>query len=130
VGGAALADGSPSAESWIYDLQERSFATGPGLSLPRIDGQIVTWSGPSSAWEGWAALGCGYADLDRDGSPATVEIFNPSTGENGPLVELDRDREGCALSPLPDGSLLVSGGGAQLGDPADAALIIPWPDPG
>jgi hypothetical protein len=57
-------------------------------------------------------------------------MIKPSTGEYAPLIALDRDREGCALSPLSDGSLLVSGGGTDLSDPADAALIIPWPDPG
>jgi hypothetical protein len=73
--------------------------------------------------------GCGWADADRTVGESSVELFAPGAAEAGPLVTLERERPGCAVSVLRDGSLLVTGG-FELGSTAgaDAAIVVPWMD--
>lgn len=124
LGGADVATGEVFADGRLYAPDARRFEIVEGFASPRYDADLVGWLEP-----GWYVAGCGWADAARATGEATIELLEPETGERGPLVPLDRDREGCALATLPDGAVLVVGGGPE-GVPtgADAALVVPWID--
>lgn len=90
----------------------------------RVDGVLRDWIEPD-----WKVWGCGYTDAGRTSPDPTVELFNVETGELGMLAGLDRVRNGCDVSTLPDGALLVSGG-FDLGNVAGvgSAIVVPWWD--
>lgn len=89
---------------------------------PRVDGPLVDWILP-----GWKAWGCGYLNGARTLPESSVELFDIVDGESGPVVGLDRERPGCHLTTLPDGSILVSGGFDADDDAAvSAAILVPW----
>ena len=57
------------------------------------------------------------------GSGATIELYDPATGQFTHLVELSRPRERLALAPLPGDAALVASGG-EAGTPlAEAELV-------
>jgi hypothetical protein len=88
----------------------------------RVDGVLQPWIEP-----GWQVWGCGFSDGSRANPEPTVELFNVETGELGVVAGMDRVRSGCDVRPLPDGSVLVSGG-FSLGDDSavSAGIFVPW----
>ncbi len=89
---------------------------------PRVDGTLVDWM--LGDWKVW---GCGYLNGARTLPESTVELFDIVSGESGPVVGLDRERPGCHVTTLPDGSVLVSGGFDADDEAAvNAAIVVPW----
>lgn len=90
----------------------------------RVDGVLRDWIEPD-----WKVWGCGYADAGRTSPESTIELFNVETGELGVIAGMDRVRNGCDVSTLPDGALLVSGG-FDLGNVTGvgAGIVVPWRD--
>ncbi len=124
LGGADVSTGEVYADGRLYAPDARRFAEIGGFSVPRFDPQVVPWLEP-----GWYVAGCGWADADRATDEPTLELIAPDAGLSSSALPLDRDRPGCALAVLPDGAILVAGGGAD-GPPegAPAALVVPWMD--
>lgn len=124
LGGADVETGEVYADGRLYAPAARRFSTIGGFQSPRYAPDLVPW-----IEDGWYAAGCGWADAERTTGEDTVELLAPFEDVTGALIALDRERQGCALAALPDGALLVVGGGPE-GVPtgADAALIVPWLD--
>ncbi len=122
IGGADVGTGEVVADSRRFIANSLRFAAEPGLTEPRMDGTAAPW-----IQEGWYAIGCGWADNARTAGASSVELFRPTTGDALPPIDLDRDRAGCGMSVLRDGSLLLTGGYASgVGGMGDAALVVPW----
>lgn len=123
-GGIESSSGQPVADARAFEAAELRFSVTMGLERPRFDGAWVPW-----IREDWGVAGCGWADATRTRSESSVELLNPAGAAPGEVIALDRDRPGCALSVLLDGSVLVTGGyAAGAAGVADAALLVPWPD--
>jgi hypothetical protein len=124
-GGADVSTGEVYADGRRFAADAMRFSEVPGFRQPRFDGLAAPWILP-----GWYAVGCGWADAARDSGEPSVELFSPDDTEAGTVVALDRTRPGCAMSVLPDGSILVTGGYEIDGSSsvADAALIVPYLD--
>ncbi|MCB9796938.1 MAG: hypothetical protein H6741_30005 [Alphaproteobacteria bacterium] len=122
IGGGELVDQSRAATSARrFDQGTLSFSPTTDPELPRVNGHWGRW-----IEQGWAALGCG--DSDSFGTPQTgVELIDLVSGARGDVIELDRDRPGCAMTVLPDGALLITGGFSESETGAGAALIVPYP---
>lgn len=121
LGGADAATGTVLAGGVRYLAGRKLFESAPGLAQPQAWAKVVPWIEP-----GWYVAGCGYGDAERTRPALGIELVSPEE-EGGLSVRADRERLGCALSVLPDGSVLLSGGYASGGaDSVDAALVVPW----
>jgi hypothetical protein len=122
-GGIDLGTGIVTSEGQEFRMESAGFVGSTPLAVPR---QGASWSD----WivDGWYAVACGYSDPDQRSPVNKVELLNPATGAKGPTVDLDRSRPGCAVSSLPDGSLLLTGGfdGSGGPDAATAAIMVPY----
>ena len=124
LGGADVTTGEVYADGRLYAPSAGRFAEINGFAAPRFDAQLVPWM-----LDGWYVAGCGWADAARATDEPTLELLAPEVGERSPLYPLDRERPGCALGVLPDGAILVVGGGAQgVPEGAPAAMLVPWLD--
>ncbi len=124
-GGLDAATGRPAPTAREFNPNALRFeAARAQPTRPRVEGPVVEW-----IFGDWRAWGCGFVDGGRAEPESTVELFDIETGELGPVVGLDRERPGCQLAALHDGSLLVTGG-FDAGDDAavSAAIIVPWID--
>ena len=90
------ADAQPDSRSW-------------GVLRPIDDKGTVVW-------------GCGWRDLAREQGVSSVEVFNVETGSVGGRIELVDSRSGCDVAVLPDGAVLVTGGGAG----PSAEIVVPY----
>ena len=79
---------------------------------------------------GWGAVGCGGVDGNVEVNPNTlVEVFSLETQEVLLAVPLDRNRPGCNMDVLDDGSILISGGHAEGDEVTDGgAILVPYLD--
>ncbi len=72
---------------------------------------------------GTVAWGCGWRDVARASEISSLDLFNVESGASIATVEFGEARSGCELTVLPDGAILVSGGGS-----ATAEIVVPyWP---
>lgn len=112
-----------STEGREFRMDSGVFVRGNGLTDPRQSASVDDW-----IVDGWLVVGCGFTDYRGITSSNSVEILDPLTGDRGPQVQLDRDRPGCQVSTLLDGSILVTGGFGPTSTPGDAtmAIIVPW----
>lgn len=118
VGGAE--DGDALTRTWELRVDEASFTPSVELRTARIRPDVTRWLLPNTQ-----AVGCGWSDDGLGGGAGTVEIV-PMDGGTAVLVELDRERPGCAMNVLPDGSLLVSGGfGVNDAGLLGAVVVVP-----
>jgi hypothetical protein len=107
-----------------FDISTMSFRESNVKELlPRMWGQV----GQLSSQDIYA-IGCGGTDEPTWEYPNTaVELFNISTGEVLRSVLLDRERPGCKMDVLSDGSVVVTGGFAPGEDSfTDAVIMMPW----
>lgn len=121
-GGLDVQAGTVTSEGQEFRMDSAGFVTGTPLATPRMDASWTPW-----LEDGWIAVGCGYADVTRRTSVNKIELLAPGLGEKGPTVDLDRSRPGCAVSTLPDGALLITGGfesGSLVDD--TAAIMVPY----
>lgn len=124
LGGADSATGEVYADGRHFSVDNNRFESVVGFVRPRFAPQLAPW-----IEAGWYAAGCGWASADRAEGEPSVELVSPGTDEGSPAFQLDRDREGCGLAVLPDGSVLLVGGGpAGVPDGSSAALLVPWLD--
>ena len=108
----------------VYQPASGKFDDGTFLELPRYLPKAAAW-----IEEGWYAVGCGWRDGGREQPESSVELLNPDTAEAIEAIALDRERDGCAVSVAPDGSILVSGGfDSDTANGASAAVVVPWRD--
>lgn len=124
--------GGSRADNGVLERQARRFnpislrfeAAEAQPERARVDGALRDWIEP-----GWKAWGCGYSDAGRTSPDSTVELFNVETGEFGMLAGMDRVRNGCDVTTLSDGALLISGG-FDLSNVAGvgAGIVVPWRD--
>ncbi|MFN7145251.1 MAG: hypothetical protein ACK4YP_15870 [Myxococcota bacterium] len=123
LGGADVETGEVHADGRMYVPDARRFLPIDAFREPRFDPQVVPW-----IEDGVHVVGCGWADADRVETDGSVELVTEA-GPSGPPLALDEERPGCALAVLPDGAILVTGGGEQ-GPPtgAAAALFVPYLD--
>jgi hypothetical protein len=123
AGGLDIATGNALPGSRFFDAAGDRFAEGRTVAQARVDGRWTWWK------DGVLALGCGYADAARTTAGGPLELMDLRGSGPIPTIPLDRARPGCALSTLPDGTLLVTGGyGADQATEASAALVQPWRD--
>ncbi len=118
--GGATSNGAARAQTWDFRPEEASFSVSTELMTPRIRPDVAPWIVPDTE-----AVGCGWTESGLAQGTGTVEIVGLD-GSAGVVVQLDRERPGCGMSVLPDGSLLVTGGfdvndSGQLG----AVVIVP-----
>jgi hypothetical protein len=107
-----------------FDIDTMSFRESSVTELlPRMWGQAGQLSSPDLF-----AIGCGGTGEPTWEYPNTeVELFNISTGEVIRSVMLDRERPGCKMDVLGDGSVVVTGGFAPGEDSfTDAVIMMPW----
>ncbi|MSQ03015.1 MAG: hypothetical protein EXR71_14195 [Myxococcales bacterium] len=71
---------------------------------------------------GTVVWGCGWRDLAREQGASSIEVFNVETGSVGGRIELSEARSGCDVAVLPDGAVLVTGGGAG----PSAEIVVPY----
>jgi hypothetical protein len=122
-GGVDLGVGTVTSEGQEFRMDSAGFVDGTPLATPRQGASWTEW-----IEEGWIAVACGYSDAVGRTPVNKLELLAPGLGEKGPTVDLDRARPGCAVSSLPDGSLLVTGGyesGASP-DTVSAAIMVPY----
>jgi hypothetical protein len=76
----------------------------------------------------WLVVGCGFSDAAESQGETLIEFVDPVAGERGPEAYLDRDRAGCQVNTLLDGSVLVTGGfsGSTSTSAATAAIMVPY----
>ncbi len=123
AGGLDVANGRAVTGSRLFDAAGDRFTEGRTLTQPRVDGRWTWWK------DGVLALGCGYGDAARSTASGPLELMDLRGSGPIPTIALDRARPGCALSTLPDGTILVTGGFASdQATEASAALILPWRD--
>jgi hypothetical protein len=122
VGGVPEGDPLPTEGTRVYDPVEQRFAEGPTLGAAWVGAQVEPWIAA-----GWYAVGCGWADAAREAPGETIQLLDPETGEEAGELPLDRERDGCTMTTLRDGAILVTGGfGRDVDDGADAAILVPW----
>jgi len=123
--GGADEDGDPLSRTWEFRADEASFAPSAELRTARIRPDVARWLLPNTE-----AVGCGCSDDGLAGGAGSVEIVRVDGG-TGVLVGLDRERPGCAMNVLPDGSLLVRGGfGVNDAGQLGAVVVVPVLDLG
>ena len=123
AGGLDVATGNALPGSRFFDAAGDRFTEGRTLAQPRVDGRWTWWR------DGVLVVGCGYGDAARTTGSGPLEIMDLRGSGPIPTLALDRARPGCALSTLPDGTLLVTGGfGSDQATEASAALLQPWRD--
>lgn len=110
VSGGADATGAVLSSCEVYDPATNTFSFTGSMATPRIlhaaavlaDGRVMVAGGTSTLMpDVLAAIG---------GTQNSVEIWNPATGNWSPGPSLGGRRLGPALSLLPNGRMMVSGG--------------------
>lgn len=108
--GGANATGGVLASCEVYDPTTNSFTPTGSMATPRIlhaacrlaDGRVMVAGGTSTLQpDALAAIG---------GSLASVEIWDPATGQWSGTAAIGGPRLGLALSLLPNNQVMVSGG--------------------
>ena len=97
----------------VYDPLNRVFTTGPTMSVARArhaavrmpDGKVLLCGGMTNA-----------ASLPGGPATATCELYDPTTNSLQPFPSMLQPRLAHALTLLPDGRLLASGGFADWTD--------------
>jgi len=124
AGGVDPFTGGALDDSRWFRVARNGFEPGLPLGEGRVDPAADEWIVPGT----WV-VGCGWKEESRLTGAESLEIVDPVTGSRSPLVVLDRDRDGCALTTLLDGTVLVTGGYGPLDDSVvDAAIVVPWID--
>lgn len=124
AGGVDPTSGALTGDGRRFASAAQSFTLAAGLQVPR-------YAAGASPWyrDDWYVVGCGWQDSDRLRPEPTLELVNALTADVGPVIDLDRTRDGCTATSMVDGSVLVAGGYTLGGvDQTDAALVIPWLD--
>ena len=117
-GGIDSRSGSLAATAREFRADTRRFDVADAQALPRVWGPIRPLDNT-----GTVAWGCGWRDLARSSEISSLDLFNVESGASIAPVELVEARSGCELTVLPDGAILVSGGGS-----ATAEIVVPyWP---
>ncbi len=122
-GGVDLERFSVTSEGQEFRMDSASFVNGTALATPSQGAAWTEWND-----EGWIAVAGGYSDVNGLNPVNKVELLNPASGEKGPTADLDRARPGCAISALPDDTLLITGG-FEIGSTsstAGAAIMVPY----
>jgi len=107
-----------------FDIPTMSFRESTVEDLfPRMWGQIG-----QLATKDLYAIGCGGTGEPTWEYPNTVvEVFDIESGEVLRAILLDRDRPGCKMDVLEDGSIIVTGGFAPgENSSTDAVIMMPW----
>ncbi len=125
VAGGMTETGQLNGEGRNFDMDNRIYLEGVDPDEARVDGSWDHW-----LEDDWVALGCGSPDGDVIHSQPSVELLNLDTGERLTTVELDRNRPGCQVDVMADGSIFVSGGYGSGDDATDApaVIIVPFLD--
>lgn len=102
-----------------YSPATGNFTAGASVKVPRIgaaaatlpDGRVLIAGGSNSP----------------SGTPvlASAEIFNPATGKSKPTGRMKTARSFAVAAPLPDGRILVAGGGNNTGATDSAEIFNP-----
>lgn len=123
-GGSDASTGTITADGRLFSPLTQSFASSVALQDARYDASWDRWYR-----DGWVVVGCGWQTTARTLDAPSLELVNPTKGEQGPSIPTDRSRNGCQVTSLLDGSVLVSGGYySTSGSTDDGALVVPWPD--
>jgi len=123
AGGEDAESGVVRREGWDFRMDDAAFAAGTGLSAPRRGASWSPWMEG-----GWYAVCCGTSDAEGRNAVPSLELVNPATGADGPVMDLDRERLDGRITALPDGSLLVTGGfdARTPAAAATAAIAVPY----
>ena len=125
-GDGNLANDPPAGVTREFDLNTMVFSQGADPNLSER-----AWG----HWDPWIeadtyAVACGGVDGNLEANPNTlVEIFNLSTQEVLVASSLDRNRPGCNMNVLDDGTILITGGHAEGDAVTDGgAILVPYFD--
>lgn len=117
-GGIDPRSGSLAAAAREFRADTQRFDVADAQALPRVWGPIRPLDDA-----GTVAWGCGWRDLARSAEISSLDLFNVESGASIATVDFVEARSGCELTVLPDGAILVSGGGS-----ANAEIVVPyWP---
>ena len=124
-GYAVAADGTSitTASVEVFDPVTGTFSPGGALTTAREghsatvlpDGRVLMTGG------GTAFTNDGFAIHVS----SSAELFDPRTGTSAPTGSLHTERTGHSATLLPDGRVLVAGGGNDFGEPLTAELFDP-----
>jgi hypothetical protein len=122
AGGMDTNTGTAISDTRWFDPARNGFLPMTPLADARLDPSWDRW-----LVEGWYVVGCGWRDGARLSPTDSVELVSPGEGLGTPATPFDRDRNGCAVTTLLDGSILVTGGYDATDDGViDAAVMVPW----
>ena len=125
-GDGNLGNDPPAGVTREFNLDTMVFSQGADPNLSER-----TWG----YWDPWIeadtyAVACGGVDGNVEANPNTlVEIFNLATQEVLLAASLDRNRPGCNMNVLDDGTILITGGHAEGDAITDGgAILVPYFD--
>ncbi len=122
AGGADTTTGEVLSVGREFRPDSAAFADAAGLARPAYGAKWTPWMDA-----GLIAVGCGWQDTARTIPTGGIELLDPLGVEVGVTIALDRGRNGCSITTLNDGSLLIAGGFTDgEKNSIDAALVIPW----
>lgn len=124
VGGFASYSSEPTATAEIYDSATGQFSPAGKMMTPRaghratrlVDGRILITGGFNTA-----------IINGQSGITATAELYNPNTGSFSLTGQMEFTREEHTATLLPNGTVLVAGGGSPTAELYDssAGLFTP-----
>lgn len=120
--GGAPDGGDAVSSTRFFSAEGDYFEEGQAMEARRAWPKLDRWISGD-----WYAVGCGWEDAGRETPADSLELIDPVSARSTELVGFDRSRDGCAISVLRDGAVLVSGGFAEgEDDEPGAALVVPW----
>lgn len=122
AGGADTSTGEVIGAGREFRPDAAAFSDAPGLARPAYAAHWTPWME-----NGLIAVGCAWQDVARTVPTGGVELIDPTGVETGVTIPLGKARNGCTLTTLNDGSILIVGGFTDgEKNSVDAALVIPW----
>jgi N-acetylneuraminic acid mutarotase len=113
----------PLESTEVYDPATGVWCTGASMGVPRYlhsavalkDGRVLVVGGANAGGSG-------------DGILASAEIYDPSTRSFTPAHPMHHPRYGAAATALPDGTVLVTGGGSTISTMMSTEIYDPLHD--
>ena len=115
-GGVDPRTGTLASTAREFRADTQRFDPADAQPVPRVWGPLVALDDV-----GTVAWGCGWRDSSRSAAASNLEVFNVEFGMSVAVVPFVESRSGCELTRLPDGAILVTGGGS-----ATAEIVVPY----
>ena len=115
-GGVDPRTGTLASAAREFRADTQRFDPADAQAVPRVWGRIIALDDV-----GTVAWGCGWRDTSRSAAVSSLEVFNVEFGTSIAVVPFVETRSGCEITRLPDGAILVTGGGS-----ATAEIVVPF----